>query len=69
MEPRYLWLLNYCTGICSVIKLTNEDVEESVKYDNFEFFISEVLEEKYDFNINDCCWMTTDTYEFERLGF
>lgn len=52
-----------------VIKLTKEELEESEKYNDFENFIYDVLEEKYNFNLSDCHWMVAETYEYERYGF
>lgn len=69
MEPRYLWLLNYSYGAVTVIRLTNEEVEKSAEYDDFENFISSVLENKYEFRLRDCCWMTTENYDYEQIGF
>lgn len=69
MEPRYLWLLHYPTGSAMVIKLTKQELEESRKYNDFESFITECLEDKYNFNLNDCIWMTSEEYQYERFGF
>lgn len=69
MEYNYLWLLNYNTAECIVIKLTKEDKELINNYDNFETFIADCLEEKYNFNLNDCQWMVSENYEFTKFGF
>ena len=69
MEPRYLWLLYYPTSEMVVIKLTNEEIKESEKYDSFEYFIEDVLEPKYEFSLNDCQWMVSESYNIQRRGF
>lgn len=69
MEPRYLWLLNYAYGGCIVIKLTEEELAESEKYDDFGNFIRDILEERYEFRLKDCCWMTSDVYQYDKFGF
>lgn len=69
MEFNYLWLLNYNTAECIVIKLTKEDKELMIDYNNFETFMADCLEEKYNFNLNDCYWMVSENYEFTKFGF
>ena len=69
MEYNYLWLLNYNTAECIAIKLTKEDKELMNDYDNFETFMADCLEEKYNFNLNDCQWMVSENYEFTKFGF
>ena len=69
MEYNYLWLLSYNTAECIVIKLTKEDKELMNDYDNFETFMVDCLEEKYNFNLNDCYWMVSENYEFTKFGF
>lgn len=69
MEYNYLWLLNYNTAECIVIKLTKEDKELMNNYEDFEIFIADCLEEKYNFNLNDCYWMVSENYEFTKFGF
>lgn len=68
MEYNYLWLLNYTTGGCIVIKLTKEDKQMMEKYEDFEVFIMDCLEEKYNFSLHDCCWMTSEDYELTKFG-
>lgn len=69
MEYNYLWLLYFITQECIVIKLTKEDKELLRNYDNFESFIADYLEEKYNFILDDCYWMTSENYEFTKFGF
>ena len=60
MEPKYVIILDFCIGALNIIKLTEEELEESEKYDDFESFLS-TLEDKYGFKLNNCQWMTTET--------
>lgn len=59
MEPRYVIILDFCIGVLNIIRLTDDEVKESEKYDNFENFLS-TLEDKYGFRLNNCQWMTTE---------
>lgn len=69
MEPRYLWIFDYAWGGIMCIKLTDAELKESENYGDLENFISDCLEEKYNFKLRDCCWMTSENYEFEKYGF
>ena len=59
MEPRYVIILDFCIGVLNSIRLTDEEVKESEKYDDFEEYLS-TLEDKYGFRLNNCQWMTTE---------
>lgn len=59
MEPKYVIILDFCIGALNIIKLTEEELNESEKYDDFETFLS-TIEEKYGFRLNNCQWMTTE---------
>ena len=59
MEPRYVIILDFCIGALNIIRLTDDEVKESEKYDDFENFLS-TLEDKYGFRLNNCQWMTTE---------
>lgn len=59
MEPRYVIILDFCIGVLNIIRLTDDEVKESEKYDDFENFLS-TLEDKYGFKLNNCQWMTTE---------
>lgn len=59
MEARYVLILDFCTGCFNIIKLTDEELMESEKYDDFESFLS-TIEEKYGFKLSNCQWMTTE---------
>ena len=73
MEPYYLILLNFCVGEIVKIKLTEEEKRKSEEYEDFEEFIKEHIEEKYEIRLKDCTWMTLEklserTYNFEEGG-
>ncbi|CCY66293.1 putative uncharacterized protein [Prevotella sp. CAG:1124] len=59
MEARYVIILDFCIGALNIIRLTDEEVKESERYDDFEDFLS-TLEDKYGFRLNNCQWMTTE---------
>ena len=60
MEPRYVIILDFCIGVLNIIRLTDEEVKESERYDDFEEYLS-TLEDKYGFRLNNNCqWMTTE---------
>ena len=59
MEPRYVIILDFCIGVLNIIRLTDEEVKESERYDDYEEYLS-TLEDKYGFRLNNCQWMTTE---------
>ena len=59
MEPKYVIILDFCIGVLNIIKLTEEELQESENYNDFESFLS-TFEEKYGFKLNNCQWMTTE---------
>ena len=59
MKPRYVIILDFCIGVLNIIRLTDEEVKESERYDDFEEYLS-TLEDKYGFRLNNCQWMTTE---------
>lgn len=59
MEPRYVIILDFCIGVLNIIRLTDGEVEESGKYDDFEEYLS-TLEDKYGFKLNNYQWMITE---------
>ena len=60
MEPKYVIILDFCIGALNIIKLTEEELQESENYDDFETFLS-TLEDKYGFRLSNSQWMTTET--------
>lgn len=59
MEPRYVIILDFCIGVLNIIRLTDEEIKESERYDDFEEYLL-TLEDKYGFRLNNCQWMTTE---------
>ena len=59
MEPKYVIILDFCIGALNIIKLTEEELQESENYNDFESFLS-TFEEKYGFKLDNCQWMTTE---------
>ena len=59
MEPRYVIILDFCIGALNIIRLTDGEVKESEKYNDFEEYLS-TLEDKYGFKLNNCQWMTIE---------
>lgn len=68
METNYIIILDFSVVEVIRIKLTEEQMQESERYDDFEDYL-ETLEEKYDFRIKDCQWMVTETYCERNFGF
>ena len=68
METNYIIILDYSVGEVIKIKLTQEQVKELEKYDDFETLLS-TLEEEYDFRLKDCVWMITENYQERSYGF
>ena len=59
MDINYIVLLDFSRGEVIRIRLGEEDKLKSEGYDDFsEFLIT--LEDKYNFNLNYCSWMTCD---------
>lgn len=65
METNYLLILDYASGIMNIIHLTAEEIKESEKYDDFSDFLH-TLEDKYEFRLKDCEWMTVDSLQIYR---
>ena len=58
MEPRYVIILDFSTGELIKIRLSDEELKQSEEYESFEEFLT-ILEDKYDFRMKDCLYMTT----------
>lgn len=59
MDINYIVLLDFSKGEIIKIRLSEEEKLKSEEYDDFSEFI-ETLEDKYNFNLNYCSWMTCD---------
>ena len=68
MSKKYVLLLDYAGGTLIKIKLTKKEQEESEKYEDFESFLH-TLEEKYEFRLRDCEWMSVDKITERKYGF
>lgn len=67
MERKYVLILDYCIGALNIIELTDEEINESYNYEDFESFLV-TIEEKYGFRLSDCNWMVTkelNIYEYK----
>lgn len=65
MKPKYVLILDYCTGALNIIELTDEEISSSYEYDDFESFLS-TIEDKYGFRLSDCNWMVTENLNIYR---
>lgn len=65
MDTNYVIILDFCGGYLNIIHLTEEEKQESEKYEDFESFLC-TLEDKYGFRLKDCQWMTTETLQIFR---
>lgn len=65
METNYVLLLDYAGGNLNIIHLTAEEIKESERYDDFSDFLH-TLEDKYEFRLKDCEWMTVETLNIYR---
>ena len=59
MDINYIVLLDSSKGEIIKIRLSEEEKLELEEYDDFSEFM-ETLEDKYDFNLDCCSWMTCD---------
>ena len=55
---KYVVLLDYTDGEVIKIRLSEEETILAEKAEDFEEFLL-TLEDKYNFRLNDCCWMST----------
>ena len=56
METNYVILLDYSSGEIIKVRLTDEEIQKSESYEDFEMFLS-TIESKYNFRLKDCYWM------------
>ena len=54
----YIVLLDYTDGEIIKIRLSEQESILADEAENFEEFL-QTLEEKYDFRLDNCCWMST----------
>ena len=56
----YIVLLDYTDGEVIKIRLTEQETILANEAEDFEDFLRS-LEEKYNFRLDNCCWMSTTT--------
>ena len=59
MEQEYVVLLDCSAGAVITIELTQQEMSLAAETEDFEEFLS-TLEDKYHFDLRDCCWMRTN---------
>ena len=70
MEQRFIVILNFDphSGEILKIRLTDEELAESEKYEDMETYLS-TLEEKYKFNLSNSVWLATNELTERNIGF
>ena len=70
MEQRFIVILNFDpqSGEILKIRLTDEELAESEKYEDMETYLS-TLEEKYEFDLSNAVWMATSELSERKIGF
>ena len=58
MIMEYIILLDYTDGEVIKIRLSEQETILGNEAEDFEEFL-QTLEEKYDFKLDNCCWMST----------
>lgn len=66
-QTKFVLLLDYTGGTLIKIKLTEEELEKSLEYEDFEDFLH-TLEDKYEFRLRDCEWMSVDEITEREYG-
>ena len=67
-QTKFVLLLDYTGGTLIKIKLTEEELKEAEKYEDFEDFLH-TLEDKYEFRLRDCEWMSVNEITERNYGF
>ena len=70
MEQRFIVILDFDphSGEILKIRLTDEELAESEKYEDMETYLS-TLEEKYEFDLSNAVWMATSELSERKIGF
>jgi hypothetical protein len=66
-HTKFVLLLDYTGGTLIKIQLTGEELKEAEKYEDFEDFLH-TLEEKYEFSLRDCEWMSVNEITEREYG-
>ena len=67
MIMEYIILLDYTDGEVIKIRLSEQETILGNEAEDFEEFLR-TLEDKYDFRLDNCCWMSTTNLK-ERKGY
>jgi hypothetical protein len=59
METNFVILLDYSSGEIIKIRLSDEEIQKSESYEDFEMFLS-TIESKYNFRLKDSYWMSVE---------
>ena len=70
MEQRFIVVLNFDPQFGEILKirLTDEELAESEKYEEMESYLS-TLEEKYRFDLSNSVWLATNELTERKIGF
>lgn len=60
MEPRYIIILDFSIGELIKIKLSDKELKDSEKYEDFSEYLT-TIEDNYDFKLKNCLYMTTNS--------
>lgn len=66
-QTKFVLLLDYTGGALIKIQLTDEELKEAEKYEDFEDFLH-TLEDKYEFRLRDCEWMSVNEITEREYG-
>ena len=66
-QTKFVLLLDYTGGTLIKIKLTEEEQEKSLEYEDFEDFLH-TLEDKYEFRLRDCECMSVNEITEREYG-
>ena len=67
-QTKFVLLLDYTGGTLIKIKLTEEEQEKSLEYEDFEDFLY-TLEDRYEFRLRDSEWMRVNEITERNYGF
>lgn len=66
-QTKFVLLLDYAGGTLIKIQLTKKEQEKSLEYEDFEDFLH-TLEDKYEFRLRDCEWMSVNEITEREYG-
>ena len=70
MRQRLIVILNFDpqSGEILKIRLSDEELAESEKYEDMESYLS-TLEEKYEFDLSNSVWLVTNELSERKIGY